>query len=325
VGTVTGADGATAIDLNADLGELPGPDGRMLDAALLDVVTSANVACGFHAGDLGTMRETCERAAERGVQIGAHPSYLDRAGFGRRELHVPADVLRAQVAEQVGMLLDVAGAAGTAVRYVKPHGALYHRVARDEGQASAFLEGVQDVVRVARASLPDADVATARLGFALGSGASTLPGSAHADAEADVDVDVDVDMDVDVVPGPDLALVGPPESLLLDLAADAGLAVVREGFADRAYATDGTLVPRTVPGAVLHDSRAVAAQAVSLARTGTVRAVDGTPLRLDVATICLHGDTPGAVALAREVRAALVAAGVTPTPFRARARPRSPH
>lgn len=241
------------IDLNADLGEGMGDDD-----ALLRLVTSANVACGAHAGDDATMRHVCEVAAELGVRVGAHVSYQDTENFGRLFVDVDERSLRAQLADQLARLSEIAAAAGTRVTYVKPHGALYHAATRHEAHARA-------VVEVARET--------------------------------------------------GLAVVGAPGALDLSLAAAYGLVGVTEGFADRAYATDGSLVPRGTPGAVLHDGVTIAARIAHLAATGTIEAIDGTSLRLDVRTLCVHGDTPEAVRIATMVRAELERAGLTPVPF----------
>jgi UPF0271 protein len=235
----------TSIDLNADLGE---GFGRWR-------LTSANVACGFHAGDAVTMRQVCELAAERGVRIGAQVSYRDLAGFGRRSMEVPPSELAAEVAYQIGALEVFARAAGTRVAYVKPHGALYNRVVHDEEQAAAVIDGV----RLADRSLP---------------------------------------------------VLGLPGSRLLDLAAEAGLPTVAEAFADRAYTEHGTLVPRTEDGAVVTDPDAVVARALDLAREGAVVTRAGTRVEVRARSLCLHGDTPGAVDLARRVRERLAASGV---------------
>jgi UPF0271 protein len=218
------------VDLNADLGEEVTDDD-----ALLDVVTSANVACGYHAGSVAIMRAVCSRAARLGLSVGAQVSYDDRANFGRVALDVAYDVLREQVADQVGTLSEIAAASGTQVRYLKPHGALYHRTIDDADQASAVLAG--------SGSLP-----------VLG-----MPGE------------------------------------LLALASAAGRTVLREGFPDRAYGPDGRLVSRTEPGAVLSDADLIAARAVELAPS--------------VDSVCVHGDSPGAVDHARAVRLALEGAG----------------
>lgn len=223
---------ARRIDLNADLGE-----GVTDDEALLTVVTSANVACGFHAGDALVMRVVCERAAVEGVVLGAQVSYLDPEGFGRRHMDVTSVVLTAWVAEQVGRLAEIAVAAGVQVSYVKPHGALYNRVADDEEQAAAVLEGSGD-----------------------------------------------------------LPVLGLPGSALLRLAETRGRVTVPEGFPDRRYTPAGRLVPRSEPGALVNAAHEVAANAVALAGTGQVQ------------TVCVHGDSPGAVTTARAVRRALEAA-----------------
>ncbi|MFC1418819.1 LamB/YcsF family protein [Streptacidiphilus cavernicola] len=247
------------IDLNADLGEGFGRWTLTDDEALLGVVTSANVACGFHAGDPSTMRRVCELAAARGVRIGAQVSYRDLAGFGRRSMEVPRSELADEIAYQLGALDGFARAAGAAVGYLKPHGALYNRVVRDEQQAAAVVDAV--------------------LAYQRGSGRA-------------------------------LPVLGLPGSALLAAAEAAGLPVVTEAFADRAYTAVGTLLPRTEPGAVLHDPELVVERAVRIARDGEVVAVDGSVVPVRAQSLCLHGDTPGAAALALRVRAALVAAGV---------------
>ena len=229
--TATGRGIELAIDLNADLGEEVTDD-----AGLLGVVTSANVACGYHAGSAAIMRAVCAEAVRRGVAVGAQVSYADRENFGRVELEVSEETLREQVLDQVGTLVEIARAEGTSVVYLKPHGALYHRVARDRVQARAVLAGSGD-----------------------------------------------------------LPVLGMPGSLLLELARAAGRHVVHEGFPDRGYHEDGGLLPRDQPGAVLEDSAEIARRAVELADS--------------VGSLCLHGDTPGAVAHARAVREVLEASG----------------
>ncbi|MFG3656469.1 LamB/YcsF family protein [Streptomyces sp. NPDC047706] len=245
----------TAIDLNADLGEGFGRWRLTDDEQLLSVVSSANVACGFHAGDAATMRRVCELAAARGVTIGAQVSYRDLAGFGRRAMDVPPAELAAEVAYQIGALEVFARAAGARVAYVKPHGALYNRVVHDEEQAGAVVYGVL----LADGSLP---------------------------------------------------VLGLPGSRLLALAGKAGLAAVPEAFADRAYTDEGTLVPRGREGAVVTDPEAVVARSVGLARSGTVVSHSGARIGIRARSLCLHGDTPGAVELARRVRRQLEEAGV---------------
>jgi len=243
------------IDLNADLGEGFGRWQLTDDERLLSVVTSANVACGFHAGDAATMRRVCALAAERGVRIGAQVSYRDLAGFGRRSMDVPPAELAAEVAYQIGALEVFARAAGSRVSYVKPHGALYNRVVHDQRQAEAVVEGVL----LADAALP---------------------------------------------------VLGLPGSRLLEVAEKGGLPAVTEAFADRAYTEEGTLVPRGENGAVVTDPDVVVERSVGLARSGVVTAHSGREIPVRARSLCLHGDTPGAVDLARRVRAALQAAGV---------------
>jgi len=238
-----------AIDLNADLGETVDGVPTADDEAMFAVISSASVACGGHAGDAAAMRDAVARAARFGVAVGAHPSYPDRAGFGRVPLALAPDELAAVVAVQLGALI----AAGADVRYVKPHGALYHAVIADRGQADA----------VARAVADQSDL----LGRAL----------------------------------PILGLGGE----LAAAAASAGLPFVSEAFLDRGYARGGGLVPRTAPGALLDDVGLVAERAVRLAREGVVEAVDGSIVVTSAASLCLHGDSPSAVAMAHAVRAAL--------------------
>ncbi|WP_406349566.1 LamB/YcsF family protein [Streptomyces sp. NBC_00144] len=243
------------MDLNADLGEGFGRWQLTDDEALLSCVTSANVACGFHAGDASVMRRVCATAAARGVRIGAHVSYRDLAGFGRRSMDVPAGELAAEVAYQIGALRVFAEAAGPGVSYVKPHGALYNRTVRDEEQAEAVVEGIR-------------------------------------------------------LAGGGLAVLGLPGSRLLASARAAGLPVVEEAFADRAYTPQGTLVPRREPGAVIEDAGTVVRRSVGMAVDGTVTAVDGSQVPAGARSLCVHGDTPGAADVARRIRAALEEAGV---------------
>ena len=244
-----------SVDLNADLGEGFGVWRLGDDEALLAVITSANIACGFHGGDPAIMRRTCSLAVERGVRIGAQVSYRDLTGFGRRRIDVEPDELAADVLYQLGALDGLARAAGDRVRYVKPHGALYNTVVDDETQATAVVEAVVAYDR-------------------------TLP------------------------------LMCLPGSVLLRVAAEAGVPTVEEAFADRAYTASATLVHRSAPDAVVHDPRAAADRAVQMAVAGSVVAIDGTTIQVSGRSICVHGDTPGAVEIALEVRRALDAAGV---------------
>ncbi|MEV0294238.1 5-oxoprolinase subunit PxpA [Nocardia sp. NPDC050710] len=243
------------LDLNSDLGEGFGAWAMGDDAAMLDIVTSANIACGFHAGDPSIMRRTCALAVEKGVRIGAHVGYRDLAGFGRRAIAMEPGELRDEVLYQIGSLDAFARAAGDRVRYVKPHGALYHSAAKDLQFADAVLAAL---------------------------------------AEYDAD----------------LALLGPAGSQLERAAMDFGLRFVGEGFADRAYTHAGTLAPRGVAGAVLHTNEAVA-QAVSIALSGRAHSVDGGgKVKVVAQSICVHGDTPAAVEMARLIRSALDDVGV---------------
>ncbi|MCW2888698.1 MAG: hypothetical protein JWL58_5560 [Streptosporangiaceae bacterium] len=246
------------IDINADLGEGFGVWRLGDDEALLAVVTSANVACGYHAGDPLIMRRTCEAAVARGVMIGAQVSYRDLAGFGRREMDVAPEELTAEVLYQLAALDGIARISGGRVGYVKPHGALYNRIVRDPAQAAAVVAAV----RVYDPSLP----------------ILTLPGSAVYEAAGN-------------------------------------LTVVAECYADRAYTAAGTLVSRREPGAVIHDPGEVAARAVRMAVDGVVVAADGTPVPLSARSICVHGDTPGAVEIAHAVRTGLTEAGIVLRPF----------
>jgi UPF0271 protein len=248
------------IDLNSDLGEGFGQWTLGDDDALLGVVTSANVACGFHAGDASIMRRVCERATAAGVAIGAQVGYRDLPGFGRRFIDIEPEALTQDVIYQIGALEAFARIAGSRVRYVKPHGALYNAIVHHEEQAAAVVRAVVDHDR-------------------------TLP------------------------------VLGLPGSAWLRLAEEAGLTVVREAFADRAYTREGTLVSRRLPGAVLHDPAEIARRCVAMAGGQPVADVDGAPLTLAADSLCVHGDTPGAVQIARQVRSALAEAGVGLAPF----------
>jgi 5-oxoprolinase (ATP-hydrolysing) subunit A len=248
------------IDLNADLGESFGTWVLGDDAAMLDVVSSANVACGFHAGDATTIRRTVAMAAERGVVVGAQVSYRDLAGFGRRRIDMDSLELTADVLYQLGALEAMCRVAGTRVAYVKAHGALYNTAAVDERQARALVDAVASYDR----SLP---------------------------------------------------LLCLPASVLQHVAEAEGLTTVMEAFADRGYASDGTLVPRSHRQALVTDPDAVTERVVRMVTEGTVVSVDGTLVAVPTRSVCTHGDTPDAVALARAVRTALEGAGVTITPF----------
>ncbi|MDV8001664.1 5-oxoprolinase subunit PxpA [Rhodococcus sp. IEGM 1408] len=269
--------GVRRIDLNCDLGEVRRGTPRWSaslaarsgadpgDVALLDVVTSANVACGFHAGNRPTMMATAVAAAERGVALGAHPSYRDGANFGRVHHEISRDEVARLVLFQLVELDMAARRRGTRVRYVKPHGALYNRIARDAEQAAGVVDAV-------------------------------LRYAGSADEEP-------------------LPILGLPGSVVLSLASAAGVTAVAEAFADRGYRADGTLLPRDQPGAVLTDVEEVAARVLAIARGEEIAASGGSQVVVPAASVCVHGDTPGALDLARGVRAALEAAGVEVAPF----------
>ncbi|MBB1593208.1 LamB/YcsF family protein [Achromobacter sp. UMC46] len=250
------------IDLNSDLGESLGAWTMGDDAAMLQLVSSANVACGFHAGDPAGILATLKGAAANGVAVGAHVSYPDLTGFGRRNMDVASADLVADVIYQIGALKALAAAAGTQVSYVKPHGALYNTIAHDPRQGN--------------------DVITAMLAV-----------------------------------DPSLALVGLAGSPLLALARERGLRVVAEAFADRAYTPQGALVSRREKGAVLHDPETVARRMLRLVEEGVVEAIDGSLARVQADSLCVHGDSPGAVDMAREVRRRLEQSGVTIRSFAA--------
>ena len=243
------------VDLNADLAEGFGVWELGADEAMLDIVTSANLACGFHAGNPVGLARTCRAAADRGVRIGAQVGYFDLAGFGRRRIEVDPDELAADVVYQIGALQALAHTAGSTLAYVKPHGALYNTIVDNREQARAVAEAV------------------------------------HA-----------------VDPGlPVLGLVG---SAFFTEAARLGLRTVAEAFADRAYQPDGRLVSRREQGAVLHDPDVIAERVVAMVGAGQVTAVDGSVVDIEVESVCVHGDSPGAVGIAAAVRRNLLAAGV---------------
>jgi 5-oxoprolinase (ATP-hydrolysing) subunit A len=238
------------IDLNADVGESVGDD-----EGVLPLVSSANIACGFHAGNPAVMRSTVQLAHRHGVAVGAHPGFHDLEGFGRREMPVSTAELEDLVAYQIGALAGVAANEGVRLSHVKPHGALYNMAARDSAMADAIARAVRAV-------------------------------------------------------DSSLVLFGLSGSQLIAAGERAGLAVASEVFADRGYRPDGSLAPRGTPGAVMTEAAAVAARAVEMASRQSVTAVDGASVSVKADTICIHGDTPGAAALARAVRDALAAAGI---------------
>lgn len=243
------------IDLNSDLGERFGTSQMGNDVAMVELVTSANVACGFHSGDPRSIFETVRAAALRGVAVGAHVSYPDLVGFGRRAMAIEDEDLEADVIYQLGALDALARAAGTHVSYVKPHGALYNTIARDEQQAAAVIRAVKRVS----------------------------------------------------VELPIVCLASTP---IVDQVRSAGIRAVPEAFADRAYEADGTLVSRTQPGAVLHDPELVADRMLELVTRGRVTARTGESVGVEAESICVHGDSEGALRMAQAVRARLEGAHI---------------
>lgn len=248
------------MDLNSDVGESFGRWTLGDDRAMFGSVTSANVACGFHAGDPSVIRSTCRKAAEAGVVIGAHVGYRDLAGFGRRFLDIDPNELADDVVYQIGALQALAAVEGARVKYVKPHGGLYNAIVHHTAQARAVVDAVRSV-------------------------------------------------------DPGLSVMGLPGSEVLRLAEAAGLRAVPEAFADRAYTPEGTLVSRSLPGAVLDDPAQVAEHVLRMATESAVRAVDGSIIKIRAESICVHGDSPGAVAMAAAVKSALSGAGVSLAAF----------
>ncbi|MEA3118285.1 MAG: 5-oxoprolinase (ATP-hydrolyzing) subunit [Paraburkholderia sp.] len=238
------------IDLNADLGE-----GGGSDKALLDLVSSANIACGWHAGGAEAMRDCVRLAIRKDVAIGAHPSFHDPANFGRKEMNLPADDIYAGILYQLGALSAIAQAEGGRVVHVKPHGALYNQAARDPAIAAAIVAAVRDF-------------------------------------------------------DPSLAIFGLANSAFIGTARKAGLVAIEEGFADRGYRSDGSLVPRSEPGALIEAADDMLEHVLSMVRDKRVRTVDGRWVPLDVSTLCLHGDGAHALAFARRLRATLEANGI---------------
>ncbi len=242
------------IDVNCDMGESFGPWKMGADEQVMPHITSANIACGAHAGDPSVMRRTVRLARAAGVAVGAHPGYADLQGFGRREMQADPLEIEDSLIAQIGAVAAIARAEGAALQHVKAHGALYNQAARDAKLAAA-------VARAIRAC------------------------------------------------DPSLVMFGLPNSALLEAGRAEGLRVAAEGFADRSYEPDGSLTPRSRPGAVIHDVDAVVARAVRMVKDGVVLTGDGRAIALQVQTICVHGDTPGAAELAARIAAALAGAG----------------
>ena len=254
----------TNIDINSDLGESFGAWKMGDDSAMLDIVSSANVACGFHAGDPAGILKTLKAAAERGVSIGAHVGYRDLAGFGRRNMDPTSEELIGDVIYQIGALQGLAKAAGTRVTYVKPHGALYNTIAIDARQAKDVIDAILAV-------------------------------------------------------DPSLVLMALAGSQLVKQARAAGLTVVAEAFADRAYTPEGNLVSRREKGSVLHDPELIAERMVRMVKDGVIEAIDGTLTKVDAQSICVHGDSEGAVAMAKRLREKFEQSGLTIRSFTAAA------
>jgi len=254
------ASALSTIDLNADLGEGFGSTHLLHDTALLELVSSANIACGFHAGDAQTMRDTVRAAKERGVSIGAHPSYPDILGFGRRELGLPPAEIARHVEYQLKTMLDVCAGESARLAYVKPHGAMYNRAVLDDGAANAIVDAVQRVDR-------------------------------------------------------SLAVLGLPKSAIFRAAERLNMRFAGEAFVDRAYNSDGTLVKRSEPDAVIHDVSTAVNRAVDLFTYRTVRTRDGRELRVDADSLCVHGDNPDSLKILRAVRKRLEDAGARFAPF----------
>jgi len=248
------------VDLNADMGESFGASRVGSDEELVKVVSSASLACGFHGGDPFTIRRTVELCRANGVQIGAHPSFPDREGFGRNEMEMPVEELEAAVLYQVSALRGISESLGVKMQHVKPHGALYNMAWGREDYARAIVEAVSAISM-------------------------------------------------------ELILIAPPNSVIERIARKAGLVVAREGFPERGYLDDGRLAPRGSPLALITDPRVAAEHASMMVKRGSVISVTGKPVSLDVDTLCIHGDTPGAPAIAAEVRRRLKDEGVEVLPL----------
>lgn len=244
------------VDLNSDLGESFGPWRMGDDQRMLEIVTSANIACGFHAGDPAGILKVLRDAAKNMVVVGAHIGYRDLVGFGRRQMDPSSSELEGDTIYQIGALQALSKAAGTTVRYVKPHGALYNTIASDERQAGDVISAIRSI-------------------------------------------------------DPALILMCPSGAPIVEQARASGLTVVCEVFADRAYNTDGSLVNRRIDGAVIHDPETITARILRLLETGCITAIDGTDIKVEADSICVHGDTPAATSLAQSVRYALSNAGIT--------------
>lgn len=248
------------VDLNSDLGESFGAYKIGMDADILQYVSSANVACGFHAGDPIVMEETVRLAKKAGAAVGAHPGYPDLQGFGRRNMICTPKEVKAYVKYQLGALLAFTRTAGIPLQHCKPHGALYNMAAKDKALATAIAEAVADV---------DAGI----------------------------------------------ILLGLAGSAMTEAGKEAGLRVAGEVFADRAYQADGSLVPRSMPGAVIHDTEEALSRTVRMVKEGIVTAVTGETVPLTADSICVHGDNPSALAFVKAIRERLETEGVSVVPL----------
>lgn len=246
------------VDLNCDLGESFGNYKCGMDEEILPYITSANVACGFHASDPMVMQETVSNAREHQVCVGAHPGFHDLVGFGRRNMSLPPAEITAIVQYQIGALLAFCTANGIRLQHVKPHGALYNMALKDDNIADAICRGIASI-------------------------------------------------------DPGLILLGPAHSQLMAAAAHYGLPVAKEVFADRAYEEDGTLVPRSHPGAVITDEAAAVSRVIQMIKKGTVTAITGREIEVEADSICVHGDSPAALTFVRSIRSALLAEGIAIT------------
>ena len=244
-----------SIDLNCDLGESFGAYTIGMDSAVIPYITSANVACGYHAGDPLVMQKTVAACKASGVHIGAHPGYPDLMGFGRRNIAATPAEVKAYIQYQVGALSAFCTAAGVSLCHVKPHGAMYNMAAKDEALARAVCEGILEV-------------------------------------------------------NPKLTLLALSGSAMVRAAHETGLPVKNEVFADRGYQADGTLVPRSRPGAMITDEDEAIARVISMVREGVVRSVDGVDVPLTADSVCVHGDGEKALAFVQKIRAALTDAGI---------------
>ena len=249
------------IDLNSDLGESFGAYTLGMEEQLMDYITSANVACGWHAGDPGVMQKTLHAAVQKGVAVGAHPGYLDLLGFGRREMKITPDEAYTYVLYQLGALDAFARVEGCHIQHIKPHGALYNQACKDEKLAGAICRGAR----------------------------------AFSD---------------------DLIVLAPYNSAFRTAAEAIGQPFAAEFFADRAYLPDGSLVPRSQPGAVIHDPELACQRVLKMAREGVVTCIDGTALQMRCASVCVHGDNEAALASVKMIRQALEDEGVLLTPMK---------